>query len=714
MAELREVRQSRHVNVKRLAAVTAGFCLWVVIVQAKLIIVQVYQHDQWVAAAKQQQEQTISLDGRRGDIVDRNGRPLAVSVDAFKIRVNPQQIKKRQKEEGLDAPRMELQRQRVAAEVCKALEGDPTSAPGPGCVEDLFWKLRPERGDAELSRQVRPEIAAAVKAIFEAHFPPPKPKTPSYRKTPVRVLFQPDPRRYYPNRELAAHVLGFTGDEGGLAGVEKVRDAELRGRKGRLTLLKDGRALETGYFGAEGTPPSPGATLELTIDSTMQSIVERELRAGVIENQAEGGVVVVMDPRTGEIPALASYPPFNPHSRRATLHRATETNYEPGSTFKMVTAAAALDEGTVTPDTLIHTGDGKLRVPGRTKLIEDTHPHGTISVSQVIGVSSNIGAVKIGETVGTARLEAHVKRFGFGTRLSRDIDSEEAGLLAFPKVGSRGETSERASICMGYQIMVTPLQMASAFAAVANGGLQMQPRLVRAIIDGSRRITPPVSTNWPRQVMKPETARALLPALESVVSEEGTARFAEVPGFTVAGKTGTSHKHVPGIGYTSDYHSSFVGFVPSRQPELVILVLIDSPRGKNGHYGGKVAGPVFSRIAEASLRHLGVKPTENPLSPVLKKRASATQMVSSPVTALTIMPPAPRTLDGQTPLPDVRGFSGRDALRELVKRGLSARLTGDGVVVEQDPPAGTTLPPGSVCRLTLARVPRAGAAGIQP
>jgi cell division protein FtsI (penicillin-binding protein 3) len=325
--------------------------------------------------------------------------------------------------------------------------------------------------------------------------------------------------------------------------------------------------------------------------------------------------------------------------------------------------------------------------------------------TDVIVKSSNVGAIKVGARVGSERLGRYITRFGFGQALSPDFRGESPGIVWNP---AQVDASALASMSMGYQVGVTGLQMATAVSAVANGGLLVEPRVVRAFIRGGRREEVPRKVL--RRAIAPETAATLTDIMEQVVVR-GTATSAQIAGFTIAGKTGTAAKLVNGKYSRSDYNASFVGFVPSRKPALTIIVVLDSPHG-HGYFGGVVSAPVFQRIAEAALRHLGIGPTVNAPPPVIVARhdTPANEMVPLPVVA-------PAALEGgmeSAPdglMPDVRGLSAREAIRALTRLGLTARLTGDGFVVEQTPAAGAPLPHGDTCRLTLGRRPHVTATG---
>ena len=413
-----------------------------------------------------------------------------------------------------------------------------------------------------------------------------------------------------------------------------------------------------------------------------------------------------MDPQSGQILALANWPTFNPNvfqraARDAHRNRAVQDLYEPGSTFKIVTASAALEEGVVHPDDVIDTSPGTIRFGARQ--IEDTHDYGVLSFADVIVKSSNVGAIKVGLEVGAERMDRYTRRFGFGSTLSPDFKGESPGIVWNP---ARLNDSALASVSMGYQVGVTALQMAAAAGAVANGGDLIEPRAVRAVIRDGRRVEVPRSVV--RRVIDSRTAATLTSLMEMVV-ERGTGTAARVPGYQVAGKTGTSQKLVDGRYSNSDYNASFVGFVPSRRPALAIVVVIDSPHG-HGYYGGVVAAPVFKRVAEASLRHLGIPPTVNPMPPVLVARggSGATELVPQPVRMPAVLSRVGGPATARGLMPDLRGLGARAALRTLAELGLAVRIHGSGVVTGQEPEAGAPLERGGSATLRLARRPGNG------
>jgi cell division protein FtsI (penicillin-binding protein 3) len=671
MAEHTVPRSWRQTAGPRLLIIGVLLSLWAVAVFVRLVDLQVVQHKALEARGKRQQTSQVAEPAQRGDIVDRHGKPLAYTVDEDTISADPSK---------LPDPRQ------AVARLCGALQ-DCTVAER----AELERRLSRTSDEYEKVRDWVSEAQARRVAALQ--------KMPGVR-------LEKKPRRVYPNKELAASVLGFVGDENtGLTGLERRYEKLLRGQPGHVLVQKDGSQAR---FSRVGSPPVPGATIELTLDAVLQAVVERELRAGVEENRALGGCAIVMVPATGEILAMASEPTFDPNAFNSVPeenrhNRAVWYNYEPGSTFKIVTGSAALEDKVMRRPDLIDTGNGTIAIGSRVIREAQGHRYGTLSFEDVIVLSSNVGAAKIGLRLGAERLGRYVARFGFGTRLSPDFNGnggESAGIVGRP---STWTDSTLASVAMGYEVGVTPLQMAAAASAVANGGELVKPRVVRAVIDGGRRL--PVPRSVIRRVTSPETAAEMTSIMEGVV-ERGTATFAKLPDFTVAGKTGTANKNEKGHYLENDYNVSFVGFVPSRQPALTILVVIDTPRGPHKAYGGTVAAPIFQRIADAALRYLGVAPTVNPAPPVLLARydSGAAVKTSGPAVPVTIVPASAPAAAGQIILPELRGLSGREASRILTRLGLTPRVAGEGVVIEQAPLPGSPVESGGTCRLALGRL----------
>jgi cell division protein FtsI (penicillin-binding protein 3) len=656
--------QWRNTIHSRLLICAVMLACWSVAIEARLVYLQVLQHADMLARADRQQLRTIKLPAKRAEIVDRYGQPLAYSVDADTIAADPSDIEDPEK---------------VSRLVCGALQA---------CTgqqrQQMAERLRAKSQFAFLARQITSEEASRVKAL----------DLPG-------VLFYKESRRYYPNNELAAHLLGYVGvDNLGLAGLESTFDNQIRGKEGKILLQRDGRrkAMST----REEHLPTAGASLELTIDKYLQFIADRELRIGVEENKAAGGTAIIMQPQTGEILALANWPTFNPNEFGsadlvARRNRAIQDTYEPGSTFKVVTASAAIEERVIRTTDLIDCNPGYITFGPRK--ISDTHHYGLLPFIDVIAKSSNVGAIKVGQKLGPDLLGVYINRFGFGQVLGTDFRGASSGIVWNP---ANLNASALASVSMGYQVGVTPLQMATAISVVANGGELVVPHVVRAFIQNGRRDEVPRKVV--RRAITPDTAATLTEIMEAVV-ERGTAKkLADVNGFTVAGKTGTASKLVNGHYSKTDYNASFVGFVPSRKPALTIVVVIDSPHAKS-YYGASVSGPVFSRIAEAALRHLGVGPTVNPLSPVLvpvrHDESDQAPMGAHPVNDVRIDPPAAAPADGL--MPDLKGMSLREALRKVTHLGLTPSISGNGIVVEQQPAAGSALRSDNKCVLKLGQ-----------
>jgi cell division protein FtsI (penicillin-binding protein 3) len=651
----------------RIVVCAVVFAAWTAAIEARLVYLQVYEHSTMQALANRQQLKTMKLPPRRGEIFDRNGRVLAYSVDADTIAADPTEVK---------------DPATAAAAVCGAI-----LTCGPDLQREMTERLRrQDRQFVYLARQISPPDAARVRALeLEG------------------IVMLRETKRFYPKRDLAAHVLGFVGTENaGLAGLESRFDTRIRGQEGRLLVQADAR--QRAMAVREQLLPTAGDALELTIDQYLQHIAERELRTAVEATNAVGGTIIVMQPYTGDVLALANWPTYNPNAfsgadAETRRNRAVQEIYEPGSTFKIVTASAAIEEGVLGPDDPIDCAPGHITFPGR-KPIRDVNRYGVLSFTDVIVKSSNVGAIKAGLQLGPERMVRYMTRFGFGQRLAPDFRGESPGIVwSAPSLDS----SALASVSMGYQVSVTPLQMAAAVSAVANGGTLYEPRVVRAFIhEGRREEAPPRPV---RQAITPETAATVTTMMEEVVVR-GTARAARIPGFTVAGKTGTAAKLVNGRYSKAEYNASFVGFVPSRRPELAIVVVIDTPRRGPGthYYGGVAAAPVFQRVAAASLRHLGVAPNLNPAPAVLVARhlPEDDDLAPRPAHAPAILESVGDLVEPGV-MPDLRGLSAREAVRELIRLGLTPRLDGDGFVFDHTPKPGERLTGGETADLTLGR-----------
>ena len=520
------------------------------------------------------------------------------------------------------------------------------------------------------------------------------------RKLPG-VGFMSESRRYYPNRELASSLLGFVDAKN--HGRRRSREDAERAREGHRRHVDRaagcGPARDCGA--RQARPRRPASALELTIDARLQFIAERELRAGVEEHGALGGTVVMMDPHTGEILALVSEPHFNPNDsskveRNSRINRAVETIYEPGSTFKTITAAAALEENVIKPTDIV---DATMPCRfGSAKAITDVHQVGVVPFEKVFAKSSNCGTARVAvNRLGTEKLMRYVNRFGFGVRTSRDFPAESGGIVKKP---STIKEHDLARIAIGYTIAVTPLQMAAAMSAIANGGELLKPRIVGATI--ARGVRTPTSREVVRRAISANTAARMTTMMEAVV-EEGTAKAARIKGYTLAAKTGTARKLNPnGSGYMMEYMASTAGFFPSRNPAVAMIVVIDAPKRK-GYFGGAVAAPVFQRIADATLRHMAIAPNVDRQPPIVIARAAEGPNITPIGTDGTA---TARVTAARADLPDLSGFSAREAVRTLIDLGWEPRLRGEGsFVARQSVAPGTPVGDGGVCLLQLTRFP---------
>ncbi len=734
----------RKVLRPRVALAGALMVLWAIGIVTRLVYLQVVQHDALVARAESQQSQTIDLNPRRGQILDRHGRVLAYSVDGDVIYAVPSDVR---------------DPEQTAARLCEVLDGCDTEE-----RLSLVQRLDSRRGRAPVVGRLSPEEVDRIAAIGESGLVVDKGRggrTGSLsvvpgdlsdpenvaglaaricaaisrcnddvresiekrlegkkdfvyirkRATPAEaqrvqalglegVGFLRESRRYYPNRDLAANLIGFVNAKNsGVGGLELVHDEAIAGSGGTLMVQQDAqrRVLATSVREA----PTAGATLELTIDSRLQFIAERELRDAVAEHGALGGTVVMMDPHTGEILALVSEPHFNPNDvidgdRNTRINRAVETIYEPGSTFKTITAAAALEEGVISAgDTVDATMPCRF---GSARPISDVRQVGVTTFETVFAKSSNCGTARVAvNRLGTEQLMRYVKRFGFGARATDDFPAESAGIVM--RVSDIKE-HDLARVAIGYSVAVTPLQMAAAMSAIANGGELLEPRIVRATIAGGAR-TPTARTVVRRAISARTSAR--LTALMETVVEDGSAKAAQIDGYTLAAKTGTARKLSPnGRGYVMEYMASTAGFFPSRNPAVAMIVVVDAPQ-KKGYYGGLVAAPVFRRIADATLRHLAIPPNVDRQPPIVVERAADGPTLKPVVDVRRdVLALAPGS---RSAMPDLSGLSARDAVRTLIELGWEPRIRGEGFVARQSIPAGTPVGQGGVCVLHLERFP---------
>lgn len=656
----------------RIAAGVLG--LMAVVVLVRLVEFQVIDHEEYVEAARRQQMHEVTVPALRGELLARDGYPLAISVRTESAVVNPKQIQHPEFFASVVAPALGLDARQLAAALKEKKEG-----------------VRRGAQYHVLARHLSADQRRRLRALGTA-FP---------------LYLVPDVRRDYPNGVTGAHVVGAIDAEGnGNAGVEQKLNSELKGRPGRLVFLSGAR--RDRYLSWTREQSVPGTNVKLSIDRVIQYDAERFLAEGVRESNALSGTVVVMDPRNGEILALANYPAFDP--RRTTPTRAeaaarhsniaVQIPCEPGSVMKMITVTMGLDTGLFRPESPIYCENGAFPRPGR-RAIHDIHRYGMLDVSGVLIKSSNIGVAKISLAAGPARLYEYLKKFGIGERTGIELPAESRGILR-PQAcrDSRDRNcwtpASHEYIAFGHEVSATAVQLARAVSVIANGGLLVRPHLVT----GKSRPTPegrdiplPVEIEPPRRVLRPETAFTVRRIMERVV-EEGTGKAAQIPGYSVGGKTGSAEIFEAGR-WLDRHNSSFIGFAPVANPRIVVVVTLN----RTPKLGGASAAPVFRKVAETALRVLQV-PMDRPETlpeekekereerpPVLVAKEAREEETAGEAPAPTPALIGPR-------VPDFRGQPLVAVLREAASMGLPMETTGRGRARTQSPPPGTILAPG--------------------
>jgi cell division protein FtsI (penicillin-binding protein 3) len=616
---------------------------------------QIVRHADLAALAERQYSGTVVLQARRGPIVDRQGAPLATSSPAESLFAEPRAVADPARAAARLAPLVNVPERDLRAALTSG--------------KSFVW----------LRRRLPPATGAAVRAL---------------REPGLGLL--PEPLRLYPNRELAAHVVGFEGVDGGLEGIERAMNDTLAGTPGKAVVGRDalGREVVTETVLQK---PLPGHGVMLTLDRTIQYLAERELDAAFRRTHAKAAMAVVLDPRNGDVLAMAIRPTFNPNaflevpSRDHWRNRALTDPFEPGSTFKVILAAAALEEGVVRPEDHIWAENGRITIARTT--IRDRKKYGWLTFGEVLQNSSNVGSIKVGLNLGRERYYRYMTAFGFGAPTGIGLGGESRGQLREPQ---RWSGLSLPTMSIGQEISVTAVQMVAAFGAIANGGTLMQPRLVRSLFNAEGRETRRFEPRPVRQVITPETARTLTRLMTQVVAA-GTGHNAAIAGYEVAGKTGTAQKLDPDTRRYSRKPGvlSFVGFVPADEPRLVMLVMLDEPQ--NERWGSEAAAPIFSAIGAEVLRYLDVPPRDvAPLSIVTGPAEGGTGRVRLATAAA-----ADPAIEARV-MPELRGHTLRQALAMLAPLGVGVKMTGRGhVVTEQTPPPGETLEVEAGVRLTL-------------
>jgi cell division protein FtsI (penicillin-binding protein 3) len=698
-------------STSRLYYLAAFLAFWFVLICGRLLWLQVVQYGFLTQKAAKQQQRSIEVSPVRGNIYDRNGNELAMTVSVDSIFAVPSEI-----------PDIHT----AARLLSHVLKAD---------ASEMETRMRASHAFAWVARKVENDLSARVRAL-----------------NLKGIYFQKESKRYYPKRELAAQVLGYVGlDDEGLGGVEREYEPRLSGKPGKMLITMDNKRR---WLGRVEKHPDPGENVVLTLEEKIQYIAERELERAMAETHAEAGTIIVENPRTGEILALANRPTFNPNllktaDPKSLKNRAVSDIYEPGSTFKVVTLSAALEERLTNPEEVIDCQMGSITVNGLR--IHDHKPYGDLTVAQILANSSDVGAIKLALRLGDERFDRYIRAFGFGAQTGIEIPGETRGLT---KPVSRWSKVSIGAISMGQEIGVSPVQLAAMISTIANDGVYVPPRIIAGTTPP--RSTPQLIAFHPalgRRVVSPLTAAQMKHMMEGVVLH-GTGPKAILDGYSVAGKTGTAQKIDPATGRYSRSHyiASFGGFAPINNPALTVLVVLDSPAGL--HEGGQVAAPAFARVAQQVLGYMNV-PHDVPL--VDQKRqllrakvrdediseaapdyvAEAAEAVNTPASASLPQPssstvanlpsepripsavrpsptPAPAVTDraGGTVVlnvsagvfvPNFHGKPLRAALEEAQSAGLELEVSGSGVGQEQSPQAGSKIMPGGHVSVRFGR-----------
>lgn len=649
------MRRSLQRNHNRLRVAKVFFLGLFLVIAGRAFQLQVLQGDRLMRLGERQHLKEWIVLPKRGALFDRAGEPLALSMESQSVYARPHRVQDPEK------------LSRALAQILNLR------------ISDVKQKLSSDKPFVWIKRQVSPPEAEKIQAL-----------------NPPGIGMFYEPNRHYPQGQLAGQLIGFVGrDSEGLEGLELKYNDYIRGEAGASVTERDALGRRVLVQGFERLRIPPGSDVHLTLNTSVQHIAEKELEAAVLKHRAKAGVAIVMEPFTGEVLALANYPAFDPNryskqSAEQRRNRAVTDSFEPGSTFKTILAAAALEEGVVGKEDLFYCEMGKYSYAG--KIIHDTHPYGWLPFSKILQVSSNIGFTKVAQKLKKDRYFRYIEKFGFGQVSGIDVPGEVPGLLRRSESWSAIDLATHA---FGQGISATPMQMVMAYAAIANGGFLMRPYVTRRVVSPQGEVVLENQPHVVRRVISEKTSRSLASMLRDVTNEGGTGVMANVEGFEVAGKTGTAQKADPVHGgYAARKRvASFIGFVPAKDPKLVALVLIDEP--EVNVYGGIVAAPVFRNIAQASLRHLAVAPQQAAVFPMPASQPEGlVRRLTRPNN-----PSAPGAGDGSAP--DFVGLSLREALEKAQTLKVKVRLQGNGYVVRQSPEAGGRWNEESVLVLNL-------------
>jgi len=645
----------------RLASILAIFLILFIALLSRAFQLQILSGERLKALAQRQHMTTLPIHSERGMIYDRNGERLAMSVQADSVFADPTRV---------------TDPARASRQIASLLNLDASA---------VYRKISEPKSFCWLARKIAPQQAAQVEAA-----------------NIDGVYLIKEPKRFYPNGQLAAHLIGFTGFEAeGLEGLEKKYDENLKGKPGKLTWARDAKGKKLFLHVEHNPSPKEESTnLVLTIDSRMQYLVETHLKEAVSDKSAKAGVAIVMDPKTGEILALANEKGFNPNNIKGLKsddwrNRAVSDVFDPGSTFKPFLVAAAMEEKAVKESDHFYCENGYYTVANRVIREANRKRHGTLTVREILKYSSNIGSAKIADKLGKEKYFSYIKNFGFGSKTGIDLTGEASGLLRPVQNWTKVDT---AAIAFGQGISVTAIQLITAMSAIANDGVLMKPFIVRGFTDKNNTPIKMFAPEPVRRVVSAQTAKRLTAMLTEVVgAKDGTGKNAHIVNVSVAGKTGTAQKfdfarHV----YSSErVRTSFIGFFPAENPQVVILVILDEPQ--RDKWGGVAAAPVFKGIGEQILNCFKTNIRETPV--VDPPRADKIQLVSTeqPLAEEEIK----ENMDDESRMPNFTGLTIREALKMARARSIDLRITGSGWAVQQFPQAGAALGDDRVCKIVF-------------
>jgi cell division protein FtsI (penicillin-binding protein 3) len=649
--------------------------LWGVAVVVKLFYLQIIKHDEFAELAESQQTRLVEIPAHRGTIYDRNGHVLAISIPVETVVVNPMQL-----------PNIEV----AAALLADILKLDQREM-----LANLQAKAAEKRGYYKVATNISQDQLKSLKSLKLGW-----------------IQFESSSVRVYPHDNLAAHILGGVDfEQHGNAGIEQGLEDELAGRPGYASMITD--VQHRGFQSSVEVEPIPGNDVRLTIDYRIQYELEKQLGDAIEKCKCWSGRGLVMDPNTGEILAMASYPTYNPNDRAAEIsarqNLAVQSAIEPGSVFKVFTIASAIEEHTVKPTTGFHCGNGRLNLFGRVIHDSNHHGYGYLSVEDILAKSSNIGAIHVGLTLGDKRLHDYIKRFGFGSRTGLPLPGESTGRVIRLNKWTK---SSIGSVAMGHEVMTTTTQLGRAASVIANGGTLLAPKLVSSITTPGtngvhlRRATyEDQPEEQPKTIISPETVVTMRKMMEHVVLE-GTGKPAKIPGYSAGGKTGSAQIYDPKTKqYLHKYHASFMGFTPVNNPRLVTVITING----SSLYGGVVAAPVFKDVTASALRILNI-PKDLPDEPT--KFVKTSDVIEADVSdaLLTEEKPVENSENSATEVttntlvtPNLMGMTLRAVLEETSKKGFRIDPSGSGLVREQLPAPGQPIAYGQKIRLRFAR-----------